>query len=379
MAESQNIEYKESWRDEYLKWVCGFANAQGGTIYIGVRDDGSVVGIKNAKKLLEDIPNKIQTGLGIIADVNKHTKNGLDYIEIKVKPSSFPISYHGEFHYRSGATKQQLTGIALSQFIMRKTGFRWEDVTVDNLSVDDLDEESFKIFRREALRSKRMTEAELNVSNTELLSKLHLMTDSKLKRSAVLLFYNDPQIVQTGSYVKIGKFGDGADLQYQDVLEGSLITTADKVIDLIYLKYLKAKITYEHDRRVETYPFAREAVREAVYNAIAHNCYMFGTPIQIRIEDDAMIISNSSILPDGWTAETLMEPHDSIPYNPDIANVFYRMGYIETWGRGIQKICDECRALGTDLPRYDVLGNGIRLHFKALKSALIDQPKAPRN
>lgn len=379
MAESQNIEYKESWRDEYLKWVCGFANAQGGTIYIGVRDDGSVVGIKNAKKLLEDIPNKIQTGLGIIADVNKHTKNGLDYIEIKVKPSSFPISYHGEFHYRSGATKQQLTGIALSQFIMRKTGFRWEDVTVDNLSVDDLDEESFKIFRREALRSKRMTEAELNVSNTELLSKLHLMTDSKLKRSAVLLFYNDPQIVQTGSYVKIGKFGDGADLQYQDVLEGSLITTADKVIDLIYLKYLKAKITYEHDRRVETYPFAREAVREAVYNAIAHNCYMFGTPIQIRIEDEAMIISNSSILPDGWTAETLMEPHDSIPYNPDIANVFYRMGYIETWGRGIQKICDECRALGTDLPRYDVLGTGIRLHFKALKSALIDQPKAPRN
>ena len=379
MAESQNIEYKESWRDEYLKWVCGFANAQGGTIYIGVRDDGSVVGIKNAKKLLEDIPNKIQTGLGIIADVNKHTKNGLDYIEIKVKPSSFPISYHGEFHYRSGATKQQLTGIALSQFIMRKTGFRWEDVTVDNLSVDDLDEESFKIFRREALRSKRMTEAELNVSNTELLSKLHLMTDSKLKRSAVLLFYNDPQIVQTGSYVKIGKFGDGADLQYQDVLEGSLITTADKVIDLIYLKYLKAKITYEHDRRVETYPFAREAVREAVYNAIAHNCYMFGTPIQIRIEDEAMIISNSSILPDGWTAETLMEPHDSIPYNPDIANVFYRMGYIETWGRGIQKICDECRALGTDLPRYDVLGNGIRLHFKALKSALIDQPKAPKH
>lgn len=135
MAESQNIEYKESWRDEYLKWVCGFANAQGGTIYIGVHDDGRVAGVKDAKKLLEDIPNKIQAGLGIIADINKHTEDGLDYIEIKVEPSSFPISYHGEFHYRSGATKQQLTGIALSQFIMKKTGFRWEDVTVDNLTV----------------------------------------------------------------------------------------------------------------------------------------------------------------------------------------------------------------------------------------------------
>jgi ATP-dependent DNA helicase RecG len=105
---------------------------------------------------------------------------------------------------------------------------------------------------------------------------------------------------------------------------------------------------------------------------------MFGTPIQIRIEDREMIISNRCILPDGWTSETLMEPHDSIPYNPDIANVFYRMGYIESWGRGIQKICDECSAIGADLPKYEVLGNGIRLHFNALQSALIDQPKAPK-
>lgn len=71
MAESQNIEYKESWRDEYLKWVCGFANAQGGTIYIGIDDAGNVVGVQNVKKLMEDIPNKIQSGLGIVADVNK--------------------------------------------------------------------------------------------------------------------------------------------------------------------------------------------------------------------------------------------------------------------------------------------------------------------
>ena len=329
MSESQNIEYKESWRDEYLKWICGFANAQGGCIYIGINDAGAVTGVQNIKKLMEDIPNKIQSGLGILADVNKLTKDGLDYLEIKVSPSSYPVSYHGEYHYRSGSTKQQLTGIALSEFIMRKTGVRWEDVTVDNLTVADLDDESIKIFRREALRRKRMTSEEVNIPNEELLNKLHLMTDGKLKRSAVLLFYHDPAVVQNGSHVQIGRFGEGADLQYQDMLEGSLITTADKVIDLIYLKYLKAKITYEHDRRIETYPFARDAIREAVYNAIVHNCYMFGVPIQIRIEDEAIIISNSCILPEGWTIDTLMETHDSRPYNPDIANVFYRAGYIE--------------------------------------------------
>lgn len=378
MAESQNIEYKESWRDEYLKWVCGFANAQGGTIYIGIDDVGKIVGVKNIKKLLEDIPNKIQTGLGIIADVNKLTEDGIDYLEIKVKPSSFPISYHGEFHYRSGSTKQQLTGIALSEFIMQKTGVRWEDVTVDNITVDDLDDESFKIFRREALRKKRMTEAELNVSNKELLQKLHLMTDGKLKRSAVLLFYRDPSVVQNGSFVKVGKFDERGTVVYHNDLEESLIVNASKVIDLIYQMYLKAKIGYEHDIRVEEYPFAREAIREAVYNAIAHNCYMYGTPIQIRVMEDSITVSNRCILPEGWTVDTLMEKHDSIPYNPDIANVFYRAGFIENWGQGIQKICEECRELGAELPVYDLTGTILRIQFMALQRALIDDSKAPK-
>ncbi len=375
MAESQMIEYKESWRDEYLKWVCGFANAQGGTIYIGIDDAGNVVGVQNIKKLLEEIPNKIQSGLGIVADVNKLTKDGKDYLEIKVKPSTFPVSYHGEFHYRSGATKQQLTGIALSEFITRKTGVHWEDAVVDEINVADLDDESFKIFRREALRKKRMTDAELNVPNEELLQKLHLMKDGKLKRSAVLLFYHDPGVVQVGSFVKVGKFDEKGFVVYHNDLEESLIVNAHKVVDLIFQMYLKAKISYEHDMRVEEYPFAREAIREAIYNAIAHNCYMYGTPIQIRVMEDAITISNRCILPENWTVETLMERHDSIPYNPDIANVFYRAGFIENWGQGIQKICDECREIGADLPVYELTGTVLRIQFKALERALIDQPK----
>lgn len=372
-TENQNIEFKETWKDEYLKWICGFANAQGGKICIGIKDDGTACGVKNAKKLLEDIPNKIQTGLGIVADVNLKTKDGNDFIEIVVTPSSFPISYRGEYHYRSGSTKQQLTGVALSEFVMRKTGICWEDVGVDNVSVDDLDDESFKIFRREALRRNRMSKEDLDISNYELLKKLHLLTyDGKLKRAAVLLFYNDPAIVQNGILVQVGKFGQGPDLLYHDMMEGSLINTADKIVDLIFLKYLKAKITFEHDRRVETYPFARDAVREAIYNAIIHNCYMLGVPIQIRISDQEMIVSNSCILPDGWTMDTFMHPHDSRPYNQCIANVFYRAGYIEHWGRGIEKIFNACKEIGTEPPVYELRGQGLRVYFKALQSAIIE-------
>ncbi len=379
MFENQNVEYKESWRDEYLRWVCGFANAQGGTIFIGIDDAGKVVGVQNTEKLLEDIPNKIKSGLGIVADVDRHTKDGKEYLEIKVKPSAFPISYHGEFHYRSGATKQQLTGVALSEFIMRKTGIRWEDVTVDGITVDDLDDESFKIFRREAVRKKRMTESELEVSNEELLQKLHLMKDGKLKRSAILLFYHDPGAVQVGSFVKVGKFDEKGLVAYHNDLDESLIVNANKVVNLIFQMYLKAKISYEQDVRVEEYPFSREAIREAVYNAIAHNCYMYGTPIQIRISEDEITISNRCILPEGWTVETLLMKHDSVPYNPDIANVFYRAGFIENWGQGIQKICDECRKIGADLPEYELTGTSLRIRFKALERALIDHSKVPKD
>ena len=70
MAESQNIEWKESWRDEYLKWICGFANAKGGKIYIGKDDNGKVVGVAKFEKLMEDIPNKIYQEL---FDVSKAT------------------------------------------------------------------------------------------------------------------------------------------------------------------------------------------------------------------------------------------------------------------------------------------------------------------
>ena len=72
--ESQNIEFKESWRDEYLKWICGFANAQGGRLYIGMCDNGEVCGVENAKKLMEDIPNKVRDTLGILVDVNLKKK-----------------------------------------------------------------------------------------------------------------------------------------------------------------------------------------------------------------------------------------------------------------------------------------------------------------
>lgn len=366
MAESQNIEWKESWRDEYLKWICGFANAGGGCIYIGVDDEGKVVGVQNGKRLLEEIPNKIQTNLGFLADVNLLSKNDLEYIEIIVSPSSYPVSYKGEYHFRSGSTKQVLRGTALTEFISSKTGIRWEDSVIEGVDVEDLDKESFDIFRREAVRSKRMTKDDLNMSNAELLDSLDLLKDGKLTRAAVLLFHRTPQKWMFGTYTRIGKFGKGSDLQYQDEVIGSLFMQAERVIELIYLKYLKAPITYDNLTRVETYPFPKDAVREALYNALVHSRWSAGIPIQIRIEDDAMYISNECVFPSDWTMESLLQRHQSRPYNPKIARAFFRAGYIESWGRGIQKIFEVCNEYGALQPKYVVHSEDIMLKLAAV-------------
>jgi ATP-dependent DNA helicase RecG len=116
--EQQNIEWKESWREEYFKWICGFANAQGGRIYIGKNDGGRVVGLPGIRKLLADLPNQVRDLMGILVEVNRHEEDGLEYLEIVVEPCPYPISYRGQYHYRSGSTKQEFKGPALSAFLL---------------------------------------------------------------------------------------------------------------------------------------------------------------------------------------------------------------------------------------------------------------------
>lgn len=223
MPESQNTEWKSKWKDEYLEWICGYANAQGGKIYIGCDDEGNVIGLSNARKLLENIPNKIRDAMGIIVGVNLLDKNGKEYIEIDVPPYPIGISCKGVYYYRSGSTRQILTGPAL----------------------------------------------------------------------------------------------------------------------------------------------------EALLNALCHKQYQSGVPIQISVYEDKLYIANCGCLPENWTLENLMSKHASSPYNPNIAHVFYLAGFIESWGRGIEKICSACEKDGVPQPEYTINPGDIMIKFTAPEDRLI--------
>ena len=379
-AENQCIEWKESWKDDCLQEICAFANAQGGSLFIGIDNTGGVVGIteKACKKLTEDLPNKVLSKLGIVVDVNTREKNGVTYLEIAVAPASCPVCCDGRYYYRSGSTCQLLTGNALNSFLTRKTGFRWEDITLDRVDQADLDEESFRSFRTLALRNRRITPEDAALPRAELLQRLNLVDDDgRLKRAAILLFHRTPERWFAGAWVKIGFFANDADILYQDEVHGSLIMQAERVIDLIYTKYLRAPITYEGVVRVERYPFPREAVREALYNALIHSDYSSNIPIQIRVYENRLEISNKAQLPPDWTAETLLSKHVSNPLNPLLAGTFFRAGFVESWGRGIEKICRECTQYGNPSPEYSLSGFFVTVSFNAEDMPAVPMPQVP--
>lgn len=426
--ESQQVEWKWSWQDEFLKWLCGYANADGGTLYIGVNDDGYVVGVEDSKRMLEGLPNKINDKLGIVASINIHkaygavnvryansvpedvssklinkyacglintgmldssdrsymllaaierdnkiweTEDGIrEYISIEIIKYPFAVFCDGKYYKRSGSTLQELNGFELQNFLLKRAGKTWDAVSIPEVKVSDLSKEALEAFRVKAVKSNRMTESEVKVSDDLLLRNLKLFDGEYLTRAAVLLFHPAPEQYVTGAYIKIGyfslvgAFGEDAetieDLQYQDVVEGPLILQVDRAIDLIFTKYFKALVDYEGVQRTETNMLTRGIVRELLLNAINHKDYATGVPIQVSVYEDKIIIFNMG----SWskrvpTDERVYEKHESVPNNPKIADVSFRSGDVESWGRGFLKIKAECKTINAPLPTIDAENGGV--------------------
>jgi ATP-dependent DNA helicase RecG len=152
-------------------------------------------------------------------------------------------------------------------------------------------------------------------------------------------------------------------LLYHDEIHGDLFTQVEKTLELLLTKYLKAGISYRGVQRMETYPIPEAALREALLNAIVHKDYAAGTPIQISVYPDKMMLWNPGELPDDWTVARLKDKHPSRPFNPDVANAFFRAGMIEAWGRGIERILEACRSAGTPEPELRCEPSGMWVEF----------------
>lgn len=359
--ENQNTEYKQSWRDEFLKPVCAFANTEGGTLYIGINDTGQVVGVENAHKLLTDIPNKITDMLRIVAAVNLKSEKNKEYIVIKIKAYEAPVSFKGKYYIRSGSTTQELNGVALQNFLLQKNGISWESVVEERASLKDIDLNTIAKFKELAV--KRFPAATKEKSVTGLLEKLHLLNNGKLTRAAILLFGKDPRKFYISSYIKIGRFKDDATLLSMDDIYGNLFQQAEDAIEVLKKKYLQAEIKIEKLHREEELEYPESALREAIVNAIVHKDYS-AVHTQLKIYPDHLSLWNNGELSQKLTLAKLKKTHSSYPRNELIADVFYKAAYIEAWGHGTVKMMEECKKAGLPEPLYEEESGGMLITFR---------------
>lgn len=356
MPEQQNIEYKSSWHDDYLKWICGFANAQGGQVYIGKNDNGNVIGVDDYKKLMDEIPNKIRNLMGITTEVNLFEETGKHYIEIVVQPYSVPISLRGRFYYRCGSVKMELTGASLNEFLLKRSGLTWDEVTEPRATFNDIDEKSVKAYLVMSKEKDRLPDVE-GLTIEETFEKLRLTKNGELTRAAIILFGKDPRKFSTNAFVKIGRFKGDTDLRFQDVEEGNLIILLKNVLERLDHKYLTRSIEFKGMLRLEHSEYPIPALREMLLNSLVHRTYM-GSFTQIRVYDNKITIWNHGTLPEEITLESLKQVHSSYPRNPLIADVCFKGGLIDSWGRGTVRIIEACKEAGLPEPNLSESDGG---------------------
>lgn len=223
---------------------------------------------------------------------------------------------------------------------------------------DDIDENTIKIFIQDAEKSGRLPESgELSIP--QLLDKLRLSENGQLNRGAVILFGKEPSRFYPNLFVKIGRFGkDDADLIFQENIEGNIITQVYAILEMLQYKFLVRKVSFEGINRIETNEYPIPALREVILNALVHRNYM-GAATQIRVYDDKIVFWNEGALPQGLSLEGLLGFHASQPRNTLIADVCFKGGYIDSWGRGVLKIYNSCKEAGLPNPEIQEFQSGL--------------------
>ena len=362
--EDAHTEFKREWKSEFVRNVAGLANSDGGVIYVGVSDDGSVYGLKDVVSDLKRIPDDSQNGLGITPKVGHYSKDGKDYITIDVNRSPETLFFKGKVWVKSGSTTRELSGIELRRRLLKDVNLSWSDMTVDNLGIRDLSPEAVMYYIKASGKEHMVSDPPSESDIKNMLSHLGMIgKNDVISRSAVLLFHPRPRDVVYGAHLMIGEFDDKKDLIREEIVDCPLIMMPDMAAEILYDKFIPGIFDYSDMRRKTVYKYPPEAIREILTNAIVHKDYLVGTPVTIKVFSDRISVYNPGPLPDGWDVNDLIIDHPSIPRNRCMAEAFYEAGYIEKWGKGISTVLEQCTLSGIPAPTFTVRQNGLDVEF----------------
>jgi ATP-dependent DNA helicase RecG len=373
IKESEKVELKRSLaeRQEILETISAFSNTSGGTIYIGVDPSGEIVGVSIGARTLENLANEIKqnTDPKVFPSLESLVMNDKEITKVTVPEyPTKPVWAGDKVFLRVGRSNQRATAERIRQLIQISQPFLWDEQIVSDARLSEMNSAQVKYFLRKAEEERGATfEGSRRLSH--VLDKLHLTKEGKLTKAALLLFGKEPQGRCIQSEVRCARFIGTEPIDFADmkVLRGTIIEQVPEALNFIQRHISVAvKITGKPERE-EIWEYPKEAVREAIVNAICHRNYEDTGNVQVRIFDDRLEVWSPGTLPPGITIQSLKGEHRSQPRNGLIAKCFYLIKYIEQWGTGTNRIVRLCKEEGLPEPQFAEKAASVVVTFKRAK------------
>lgn len=346
MRETRTLEFKETITNTFLKTVSAFSNYDGGTIYFGIDDDGNIKGLKDVKQACLDIENKINDSISPQPNYTLEIQNNDQTIKLTVKSGiQKPYLYKSKAFKRNDTATIEADTLELSRLILEGKNISFEELPCRQQEL------SFEILHR-----KLKEYIQIEAFNQDTLRTLNLYDNNNGYNNAAAI------LADTNHFpgIDIVKFGANISIiQKRATFENrSILEVYGKSID-VFRDYYQYEVIQGADReKVEKIPEA--AFREAIANALIHRAWDIASQIRVLMFDDRIEVISPGGLPSGITEEEYLSGKLSVLRNRNLANVFYRLGFVEIFGTGITRI-KHLYEEGLIKPDFEVSENTIKI------------------
>ena len=381
--ESETVELKASLAelDDALIDVCAFLNHRGGSLFFGVRPDGRLVGLTVADSTLLKVSQKIRQKLKpeIIPEIRERSEEGKSIVEVIISEGTHkPYFVDGVAYIRSGSESVKMPPDVLTRLIMEQQGYAWDRDICAGATSDDINPALVKAYLTRA-RQVRQIDLDPDTPVETALESLDLVKYDRPTNAAILFFGRNPQKFIDCAAIRCAKFlGNDVTQPYANmkVIEGAVVAQIDQTEIFIRDNIAKAAwMPKEKFEREESWEYPPEAFREAVINAVCHRDYQSSGNVQVSIFANSLEILNPGLLPPTLTIESLKRRHSSKPRNRLIADLLFRIKYIERWGSGTTKMIRVCRDLGVPEPEFHEQDEDFMVTFRRSSvNVLLEQP-----
>lgn len=346
MRETRTLEFKETITNTFLKTVSAFSNYDGGTVLFGVDDDGNIKGLQDVKQACLDIENKINDSITPQPDYTLEIQNNDQTIKLTVKSGlQKPYLYKSKAYKRNDTATIEVDTLEFSRLVLDGKNIRFEELPCKDQEL------SFEILHRKLKETVRIENFDKDTLKT-----LNLYDDVNGFNNAAGLLADKNHFPG----IDIVKFGENISIiQKRSTVENvSVLEVYEKAIE-IFRDYYQYEVIQGADRKkMEKIPEA--AFREAIANALIHRVWDVDSQIRVSMFDDRIEIVSPGGLPSGITEEEYLSGKLSVLRNRNLANVFYRLGFVEIFGTGITRI-KQLYVEALIKPDFEVSENAIKI------------------